>query len=245
MRAAVSALLLAISCLVSPAADGKNSPSVSPILDPEKEGQEMAERLRSSTPTENSGFAGVLEMTGREGHTLSIPIVSEIVVGPTNWQSVYKAGQGKGKGSQENLTIIHTPGRSNVYLLNSSSNALALNQPFAQSDFWLMDLGLEFFHWPIQRAIRAEMSRSRPCRVLESVDPLVTPGGYSKVLSWVDLETGAVLQAEAYDAQGKLLKKFALGPMQKVEGQYKLREMRIRNVQTRRQTELKFDLKAK
>src|SRR6185503_9984256 len=118
-----------------------------------------------------------------------------------------------------------------------------LTQAFAGSDFWLMDLGLEFLYWPQQRALRAEMMRSRPCRVLESVTPQPSPGSYARVLSWIDNESGGVLQAEAYDRQGKLLKKFSLGRIREVRGQWRLQEMRIRNAQTRQQTELKFDLK--
>jgi hypothetical protein len=109
----------------------------------------------------------------------------------------------------------------------------------------MLDLGLEFFHWPKQRAIRAEMRRGQPCRVLESTDPNARPGGYSRVLSWIDNETGGVIEAEAYDSTNKLLKKFALGSFKKVEGQWQLRDMRISNVQTEQQTKLKFDLKSK
>jgi hypothetical protein len=115
---------------------------------------------------------------------------------------------------------------------------------FAGSDFSAEDLGLEFLHWPSQRALRAEMSRGRACRVLESVrPPSAAPGGYSRVLSWIDLETGGVLQAEAYAAStNRPMKKFALGSFEKVKGQWQLRDMRMRNLRTGTQSELKFEL---
>ena len=242
MRAVALVLLAALGTLGAAEA---LPPGASPILDPAKEGQEMAARLRSAAPEEGSEFSGVLEITGKDGRQRFVPIVSKITATTSNWQVLYRTASTNG-GPAETLTILHSQGQSNRYSLaegTAPGAAAPLTHAFAGSDFWLMDLGLEFFHWPQQRALRAEMSRSRPCRVLESVTPHPVADGYARVLSWIDNETGGVLQAEAYDRQGKLLKKFALGPIQKVHGQWRLREMRIRNAQTGQQTELKFDLK--
>ena len=43
--------------------------------------------------------------------------------------------------------------------------------PFAGSDFWLCDLGLEFFHWPQQKVLKKEFHRQCACTVLESTNP--------------------------------------------------------------------------
>ena len=243
MRAVALILLIALGPTLR-AADAL-PPGASPILEPTKEGQEMAARLRSSGPEENSEFSGVLEITEKDGRQRFVPIVSKITVATNHWQVVYQSMPTNGAPA-ETLIIVHSPGESNrhTFAVSGATNTAArLTQAFADSDFWLMDLGLEFFHWPQQRALRAEMMRTRPCRVLESATAHPVANGYSRVLSWIDNETGGVLQAEAYDQQGKLLKKFSLGPIQKVQGQWRLREMRIRNTQTRQQTELKFDLK--
>src|SRR5207247_3713899 len=137
------------------------------------------------------------------------------------------------------------PEQPNVYLVANGTNSAtppSLTRPFAQSDFWLMDLGLEFFHWPQQRAIKAEMRRDRACRVLESLAPSTLRAGYARVHSWRDVQTGGIIQAEAYDRHNKLLKRFAIGSFKKVAGQWQLRDMSIRNARTGQQTELKFDL---
>jgi hypothetical protein len=240
-------VLLLLACTVSGAADSRTQPNVAPILDPKKEGLELAVRLRSAAPAENSEFSGTLVVTEREGRQTFIPIVSRIRVTPTNWFALYRTAPTNGAAA-ETLVITHGPGTSNIYAWTKGTSVGALvplTQPFAGSDFWLLDLGLEFFHWPQQRAIRAEMSRGRPCRVLESVNPVPVSGGYARVLSWIDNETGGILQAEAYDRQGRLLKKFKLGKIQKVQDQWQVRDMSIRNDQTRRQTELQFDLENK
>ena len=247
----ILALVLLIALGVSlPAADftaTSPTPAASPILEPAREGQEIAAKLRSAAPEESSEFSGVLEITAKDGRQRFIPLVSTITITSTNWQVVYRTAPTNGAPA-ETLTILHAPGQSNRYTLATGAKPAAaapLTHAFAGSDFWLLDLGLEFFHWPQQRALRAEMSRSRPVRVLESVTPRPVPEGYARVLSWIDNETGGILQAEACDAQNKLLKKFKLGSFQKIQGQWQLRDMAIRNVRTGQQTDLKFDLPQK
>jgi len=113
--------------------------------------------------------------------------------------------------------------------------------PFAGSDFWLADLGLEFFHWPEQRILKSELRKSRLCRVLESINPRPAPGAYSRVVSWIDDESRGILHADAYDFQNKLLKEFDTKKFKKVEGQWQLEEMEINNVQTGSRTQIEFN----
>jgi negative regulator of sigma E activity len=75
--------------------------------------------------------------------------------------------------------------------------------------------------------------------VLESVNPAPS-SGYSRVHSWIDNESGGVLQAEAFDANGKLLKKFSVGSVEKVNGRWRISNIRMRNARTGQTTELKF-----
>jgi hypothetical protein len=171
------------------------------------------------------------------------------------WQSVYEAS-GIAK-----FSVVHRSNQLNKYfyqpllgdgpvprslfLSQSRNNGLALSDlsfPFASSDFWLCDLGLEFFHWPAQKVLKKEIKRSRGCTVLESTNPNPLTNSYSRVVSWIDGESGGIVQAEAYDFNGKLLKEFAPKSFKKVNGQWELQEMEIRNVQTGSRTRLEFDL---
>ena len=117
--------------------------------------------------------------------------------------------------------------------------------PFGNSDFWIADLGLEFFHWPAQKILpkTTNLKRGRDYTLLESTNPNPPTNGYSCVRSWIDKESSGILEAEAYDAQGKLLKIFEPKSFKKVNGQWELSEMEIRNVQTGSRTRLEFDLK--
>ena len=113
--------------------------------------------------------------------------------------------------------------------------------PFAGSDFWLADLGLEFFHWPQQKVIKKEFRRSCGCMVLESVNPNPTPNGYSRVVSWIDEESLGIVQAEAYDSKNKLLKEFYPKDIKKVNGQWQVQTLDISNDQTDSSTRMEFE----
>src|SRR5579859_2184046 len=132
-----------------------------------------------------------------------------------------------------------TAGRSNaVHLIRGPDVA------FAGSDFSVGDLCLEFLHWPVQKILKPyEMRRGRACKVLESTNPHPSPNGYSRVVSWIDNETLGIVQAEAYDTNGNRLKEFYPKSFKKVNGQWELQEMEIRNDQTGSRTRLEFNLK--
>jgi hypothetical protein len=114
--------------------------------------------------------------------------------------------------------------------------------PFADSDFWVADLGLEFLHWPEQRLLKKEMRRGQFCNVLESLNPQLGAVGYRRVVSWLDIDTGGIVHSEAYDAKNKLLKEFDPKEFKKVSGRWELRGMEIRNLKERSRTRLEFDL---
>jgi hypothetical protein len=86
------------------------------------------------------------------------------------------------------------------------------------------------------------MKRGQACKVLESTNPEPFANGYSRVVSWIDNDTLGIVQAEAYDPKGKLLKEFAPKEFKKVDGQWQLQEMEIRNIQTGSRTRLEFNL---
>src|SRR5262245_20546323 len=219
----------------------------------DRAGRELAARLRAMVPAENAEYNGVLKVRASDGQTRSIPLLCKIIPGETTWRVIYETAA-TNETPAEKLVIIHDTNRSNEYLYARASKpgeppgepaAMPegrLAAPLAGSDFWLMDLGLDFFHWPTQRLLKTEMRRSRVCQVLESIQPNPPAGGYARVISWLDKETGGPLLAEAYDGQGKLLKEFSPRSFTKVEGRLELREMEIRDVKKRSRTRIEFDL---
>lgn len=118
--------------------------------------------------------------------------------------------------------------------------------PFAGSDFWLADLGLEFLHWPGQNLLKKELRSGQSCYVLESLNPRPITNGYARVVSWIDIDSvqqsdqPGLIHADAYDAKGKLLKEFEWKEVEKVNGRWQVSEVQMRNLQTGSRTTLKF-----
>lgn len=129
---------------------------------------------------------------------------------------------------------------------NSTLTADQLARPFAGSDFWAGDLGLHFLHWPQQRLVptdRPVMRKGRPCKILESENPAAP--GYARVRSWIDAEHRGLILAEAYDAAGRLVKRFSIGSLKKVAGEWQLKDMEMIDEVRGGATRLEFDLKVK
>jgi hypothetical protein len=226
------------------------------LFDAKIQGRNLAQQLCQAHPVEscnNTGVFGVLIIRDTSGSRTNIPVKFEIIVIGTNWSGIYETTSESKPVTNGLLMINHQADRANRYELykdgelRGAIEILRGNQimiPFAGSDFWVADLGLEFFHWPEQKILKSEMRRSRSCKVLESTNPNSSTNGYSRVVSWIDNESGGIVHAEAYDANGKLLKEFDPKSFKKVNGQWELQDMEIRNVQTGSRTRLEFDLKA-
>ena len=169
----------------------------------------------------------------REGKIIEVPVSCQVVASGQTWQMIYEA---KGARS-EKLTILHAADRPNEYLYAKPGNATARKLagkeaalPFAGSDFWLSDLGLEFLHWPKQRVVKTEMRSSRWCNVLESINPAPASGDYARVLSWLDKESGGPIIAEGFNGANQWVKEFAIKGVSKKSGQ--ATELEMRSVQT-------------
>jgi hypothetical protein len=263
-RNPIPAALLAVVWLVLGAAEPAPQPKTLTPSEAAQQGLALVTEILAQRPSANITNKGILKTRDAHGKRTKIPIQFELLVTPTNWQNLYHASWTPATNAAavtQHLTIQHDGRSSDKYelrqitldpasnLLSSSSNTTLTGSqimtPFAGSDFWVADLGLAFLRWPDQRIVRTELRRSRSCRVLESFNPQPVPGTYSRVLSWLDVETDAVIQAEAYDLEGKLLKEFDPKKVKKINGQWQLEEMEISNVQTGSRTRIEFELDQK
>jgi hypothetical protein len=214
------------------------------------EGAAQVQEILQRVPASNSEVLGLLKIRSPEGPITEVPIKMLIRVEGHNWEDRYET-QPLGEHPGEVLILRHHGLEPTEYFFGRYEKTgdkvqlapLAgprLYQPFAGSDFFPADLGLEFFHWPSQKIIKKEMRKSRSCRVIESINPNPKEAGYSRVLSWIDFETSHLIMAEAYDANDKLLKEFSVRSVDRKEG--KLREIEMRNDQTDSRTRLLLNL---
>jgi len=208
----------------------------------EIQGRQLAQKIfeqLEQQPTENFTNTGHLTIRRKDGPRVEFRFRFRAVVTASNWQAIYET---KSESYRVKFLIVHDIGGKRFFEVRNDENIKCEPTfPFAGSDFWAEDLGLEFFHWPEQKILKHEMRRGRACKVLESTNPNPSTNSYSRVVSWIDNESGGIVQAEAYDFNNKLLKEFAPKSFKKVNGQWELQEMEIRNVQTGSRTRLEFD----
>jgi hypothetical protein len=224
------------------------------ILQPaegEKAAKTLVDKMLAQKPAENSVRMGQLKIYEGKGKWREVPLKIEVRSTPTNILTIYETTK-QGGEPDTRLLIGHAGTNPNTYKIQSSDakgnmteqslSGSATLAPFVGSDFWIADLGLEFLHWPTQRVLRKEMRRSQFCEALESTnpDPKI---GYKRVLCWIDTDPPyGIVHAEAYDSKNDLLKNFDPTEFKKVEGQYELEEMEIRNRQTGSRTKIQFNV---
>jgi hypothetical protein len=101
-----------------------------------------------------------------------------------------------------------------------------LNESVRGTDITYQDLALRFLYWKDSRVEGEQTVRTFPCWMilLQQNNPTIA---YASVRVWVAKQSGALLRAEAFDGQSRLLKKFEVVSGQKIEGKWFLKQMRI------------------
>jgi Outer membrane lipoprotein-sorting protein len=226
-----------------------------PPIDPaegRRQARALIDNLLRLQPTESMTQNLLFKITDGNDQEMQVPVNFQVVCTPTNFSSIYETAEAAHSAAGMKLTVTHTAGQPNQYSVSKPPSApvrsLAqdeLTMPFAGSDFWVADLGLDFLHWPEQRVTKKQMRKSVFCDVLESINPQPVPGGYSKIVSWIGAnrpEEIVIVHADAFDAKGKLLKQFDPRKLERVNGSYQLEEMEIRNRQAGTNTKVEFQL---
>jgi Outer membrane lipoprotein-sorting protein len=220
---------------------GARAETTNGLSDAEIQGRQLAQKLLAQQPSENFTNTGQLLIRGKNVPSVGLRFQFQAIVNASNWQTIYETTS---ESYQVKFLVVHDIGSIQYFEMRGDENVKC--EPtahFAGSDFWLCDLGLEFFRWPQQKIMKKEFTRQCACIVLESTIPDPSTNGYSRVDSWIDEKSGGIVQAFAYDAQGKLLKEFYPTSLKKVDGQYQVQEMEMLNDQTKSRTRLIFDLK--
>ena len=224
----VSAFLLAI-CFHSPATRA---------ADEDVEAQTIVQELVSHPPLGELESMGLFKQRLPSGQRVEVPVKLKFTRNGDGWQERYITQPVPERAAAE-LSIQHQPKTLPVYLQGGATPDLY--SPFAGTDFWVADLGLQFLHWPEPRIIKREMRKGRSCRVVACRNP-DTSTGYGRVLCWIDLESGGLIRAEAYDQKNQLLKTFSIRSLKKIDGVWQLRAIEITNELTDSRTRLEFSL---
>jgi hypothetical protein len=229
---------------------GATAQTTNILPDAEIQGHALAQKVVEQWPTTtNTLQTGILSIRDPKGNWAKIPITLAISVHGSSWYADFQAKLAD--GSTEFLNVHHRNDDPNVSKhFNPDHNIILPIEwtPFANSDFWVSDLALDFFHWPQQKVLKKEIHRSCGCTVLESVNPYLAmdntlTNDYSRVVSWIDDESLGIVEAYAYDMNGKKLKDFYPKDFKKVNGQWQVQTLVMENLQTGSKSQLRFDLK--
>ncbi len=219
------------------------------LSDAQVQGRKLAQQLLEQRPATNFVQIGTLKIRDPKGRRSEIPIRFQTITAAFSWTAVYETTL---ESNQVHLLVTHEESKPNRYELRAgppaglhSPKTLSGNEamiPFAGSDFWAADFGLEFLHWPEQKLVKQGVWNGRGYSILESINPDPSTNGYSRVESRIDSESFGILHAEAYDVRGDKLKEYDTKKLRKVNGLWQVESMEIGNVQTDSRTQLKFDL---
>lgn len=100
-------------------------------------------------------------------------------------------------------------------------------EPIRGTDISYEDLSLRFLYWPNPAIVsNKERIKHRDCWQLRLNNPDAS-GSYGAALIWVDKSSGAILQMEGYDRQGKLIRRYNIVSGMKVNDAWMLKQMRI------------------
>jgi Outer membrane lipoprotein-sorting protein len=113
--------------------------------------------------------------------------------------------------------------------------------PFLGGDFAYEDLELAFLRWSNPKFVRESRRLGFDCWVIEGTPAADAASQYSRVLMWVDKQYVAVVVAEAYDANNKLLKTFEVKSVRKLDdkGHYIVGQIALSNARKKSRTVLR------
>jgi hypothetical protein len=97
------------------------------------------------------------------------------------------------------------------------------------TDITYEDLSLRFIYWRNAKLTGEQRVRAITCSIVD-VQPSSRNTAYSTVRLWVAKDRGALIKAEGFDWQAKLIKRFEIISGQRVEGKTIFKQIRIEQI---------------
>jgi hypothetical protein len=121
------------------------------------------------------------------------------------------------RGEKTDLLVVQPlQGHAKLYLRGTGQlNPERQQDQLLQSNFSLYDLGFPFMHWPELSAKGDDRVRGRDCYLIEA-ESGTTNAPYARVKLWIDRTYFGLVRAEAFDADGALVKRFAVTSLKKI-----------------------------
>lgn len=126
--------------------------------------------------------------------------------------------------NEENSELQESSGNSTEKLTPANFDKKILGTDLAYED-----LALRFVYWSKAKVTGEDTIKLRKTWKL-LLDAPNHRTQYSSINLWVDKESGALMRAEAYDWQGRRIKRFEVVSGQKIEGKWYLKQMKIESL---------------
>jgi len=125
---------------------------------------------------------------------------------------------------------------------NPLANAVppSLGAPVAGTALTWMDLTLAFLWWPDSKTIGITEVRGQQCYVVDAHAPAGGLAPYASVRMWVDVKASMMLQAEGSDALGEPIRRIAVKSFKKINDEWMIKDLEIRELKTDRTTILRI-----
>jgi len=143
-----------LCCLMAFSLNAQSVPATGP-----EAGRALVAELLSVRPDEEVKWNGVLKISGRENKLDPVPIQCQTKPGETNWSVTYLTSATRTSGAEKLTIIFSTNAPPQYFYARAAAPDAPLGEtkaltgaeadiPLADSDFWLSDLGFQFYHWP-------------------------------------------------------------------------------------------------
>jgi len=146
------------------------------------------------------------------------------------------------RGSQIDYQFANPPETLRLQLTDSGSilsdgdarswqnvSGSKLQETVRGTDITYEDLSLRFIYWKNAKLSGEQRVRAITCSVVD-VQPASRNTAYSTVRLWIAKDRGALIKAEGFDWQGKLVKRFEIISSQRVEGKTIFKQIRIERI---------------
>lgn len=117
----------------------------------------------------------------------------------------------------------------------------SLSQTIPGSEISWMDFTLGFLWWRNGQTIGRESVKDQTCYVIDLLSPTPRVDLYATVRVWIEAKFGMLLQAEAYDKTGALLRRVTIKSFKKINDQWMIKDIEIRSFPSERKTIMRVD----
>ena len=111
------------------------------------------------------------------------------------------------------------------------------DQTVRGTDITYEDLSMRFLYWPVAKVVGDDFMLTRSCWKLRVEPGAAKNSQYGWVLLWVEKQSGSLVRVETYGPGGDLVKRFEVKSVQKIEGGYILKQMRIQKMENGKPTD--------